>query len=747
MACLPLHGLAVADLSEEPAGRYCAYLLGQAGAAVHRIVRDDFRPRGATEARVFKALDDYVASSTIVSGPHATGALARRSELIVESAWTSKRLVFGSGAGRFLELEQAYLVSVTPHGLTGTHANALADDITIQARGGWMYFNGRPDGDPLKAPGNLASAVAGGVVAATAALAHVLGRVPVHLDVAVVESVLATNRYQETVYSAKGEMPTRVGSGYSSLNRIARCRDGWVALAIATQSHWELACALMHLDHLLLDERLTSPLDRRANSEYIGACIDGWLVQHDRDEIVSAAQAMNIPIGPVLPPSEVPDSPPMLAREVFTPTIDGRGVRPGRIGITSRCGASPESVAVVRTPAPQTAPREAPGERGRPLKRYRIVEVGGWWAGPVVGRIFGLLGADVIKVESPTRPDPWRFHLCDESVDPVYESSPLFLSANVGKRSLSLDIARPDGRDILDRLLSSADALVQNLSPRAARGLELTTPRRDDQYPRLVRTSVSGFGQTGPWRDHLSFAVIGDSAAGIIDGLRYHPDSEPLFQGSITGDSVAGYHATFLTLAALYARGHHGGLGQDVDVSQAEALLNFSLESLVDLQDEGAARVYGNRHLDYSPFGVLNTGSHQEHLAISGISNVLTNPDIRQPASSHQRGAKLEERLSARGIAASRVLNPRDLLADEGFTGRQTHANLDHPLMGTLPYVGLGARATDHAFIPTRRAPTFGEHTREILNELGISPAKVTELEEALLTSDRPLSEPPKVGG
>jgi crotonobetainyl-CoA:carnitine CoA-transferase CaiB-like acyl-CoA transferase len=437
----------------------------------------------------------------------------------------------------------------------------------------------------------------------------------------------------------------------------------------------------------------------------------------------------------------------MVARRVFAATGDGLGVRPQRIGLTSLCGGNHQPLTAVRAESPVRTNRA--GERGRPLADFRVVEIGGWWAGPIIGRILGLLGADVVKVESPRHPDPWRFHLCDEAAAPVYESSPLFLSANVGKRSLGLDIARPEGREVLDVLLSSADVLVQNLSPRAARGLRLTVPRSDGQFPALVRTSISGFGQTGPWCEYLSFAVIGDAAAGIVDGLRYADDSDPLFQGSITGDSVAGYHGAFLTLAAVYARRHHEGRGQDVDVAQVEALLNFSLESFVDLERAARARVVGNRHRDYSPFGVLRAVDEAGDLAISGVtdSSHLSSTNVQGPEAADAPKATIDERLQLRGIAAAYVLSPPQLLADPTFRARQTHATLEHPTVGRLPYVGLGARAIDHAFVPTHRAPSFGEHTDEILDEIGISVTGRSALAEQHVVSTTPLGKAPKVGG
>jgi crotonobetainyl-CoA:carnitine CoA-transferase CaiB-like acyl-CoA transferase len=592
-------------------------------------------------------------------------------------------------------------------------------------------------------------------------VAYLVGGVPAEIDVSASEAVLATNRYHDTFWSFRQEMPVRPGYGFSSTNRVAPCRDGWVSIAASTQGQWEMLCVLMEMEDLLVDPRMQTPLERLANTVEIGERMDAWLLQHHKWEIFHQAQSLRVPIGPILFANEARDCDQFESRDVFRGADGTTTELPARFGLLERCGLGASASRSESTDIPR--PRLSGAGTTSPLAGRRVVEVVSWWAGPIVGRILAMLGADVIKVESPLYPDPWRYLYCEDRTDLLYETSPLFSGGNPGKRSVGLDSSKPAGRRLLFDLISTADILVQNLSPAAADRLGLTGPELGERSPGLVRLSVSGFGMSGPWRNYLSFAAIGDGLAGVTAAMRYEENGHPLYQGSVIGDSITGYHAAFLALAAVYAREHHGGHGQTVDVAQSETLLSLMLAELA------APSLYkfavGNGSPDYVLQRCVQTAGDDQWIAISIRDDAEL---LRAVASLQKPGAgpepaddpttRLEMSLRSRskydafqalqgaGIAACPVLSPAEVLADPQFLSRSAHVSLDHPITGKHPYVALGARANGETLAVKTPAPLFGEHTRAIVRSLAISDEDVQQLFEKAVLSDHPFNEGPSVG-
>ena len=150
-----------------------------------------------------------------------------------------------------------------------------------------------------------------------------------------------------------------------------------------------------------------------------------------------------------------------------------------------------------------------------PLEGVRIVDFTAYWAGPLPTAIMADLGAEVIKVESIQRPDQFRIVAIPGDPAEVYELSPPFNATNRNKLGLTLDLARPEGVRLFKELAKRSDAVVQNYSPRVMPQLGLSYEILREVNPAIVMTSVSGFGQEGPWRDYVSFAAIGEALSGI----------------------------------------------------------------------------------------------------------------------------------------------------------------------------------------------------------------------------------------
>jgi formyl-CoA transferase len=217
------------------------------------------------------------------------------------------------------------------------------------------------------------------------------------------------------------------------------------------------------------------------------------------------------------------------------------------------------------------------------LDGVRVVEMGQLIAGPFAGKTLAEFGADVIKIEAPGAGDPlrnWRLIKDGTSVWWQVQSR--------NKRSIALDLRSTEGQDIARRLIAQADVLVENFSPGTLEGWGMSYAVLSQMNPGLVMLRISGYGQTGPYRDRPGFGAIGEA----MGGLRYltgEPDRVPVRCGISIGDTLAALHGVIGVLTALYHRKVNGGQGQVIDVALNEAVLNV-MESLIP---------------EYSAFGVV----------------------------------------------------------------------------------------------------------------------------------------------
>ncbi len=220
-------------------------------------------------------------------------------------------------------------------------------------------------------------------------------------------------------------------------------------------------------------------------------------------------------------------------------------------------------------------------ERERPLQGLRVLELGSLIAGPFATRIMAEFGAEVIKVERPGTGDPlrsWRY------VDSRTQTSLWWAAQSRNKKLVTLNLGHPDGLDLARRLAAESDIIVENFKPGTLEKLGLGWEVLHELNPRLILVRVSGYGQTGPYRDRPGFANIGEA----MGGIRYvtgEPDGPPVRAGISLGDSLASLYAVIGTLMAVHARDVRGlGEGQVVDVALYEAVFNL-MESMVPEYD------------------------------------------------------------------------------------------------------------------------------------------------------------------
>ena len=243
----------------------------------------------------------------------------------------------------------------------------------------------------------------------------------------------------------------------------------------------------------------------------------------------------------------------------------------------------------------QSFPVSPPAISPAALAGVRVVEMGQLIAGPFCGKTLGEFGADVIKIEAPETGDPLRnWRLIKEGTSVWWQVQ----SRN--KRSVALDLRQKEGQAIARQLIAEADVLIENFRPGTLEGWGMSPQELHQLNPGLVMLRISGYGQTGPYRDLPGFGAIGEAMGGLRH-LTGEPGRVPVRVGVSIGDTLAALHGTIGVLTALYHRKVNGGQGQVIDVALHEAVFNV-MESLIP---------------EYSAFGVVREAAGS---ALPGIA-------------------------------------------------------------------------------------------------------------------------------
>jgi crotonobetainyl-CoA:carnitine CoA-transferase CaiB-like acyl-CoA transferase len=390
-----------------------------------------------------------------------------------------------------------------------------------------------------------------------------------------------------------------------------------------------------------------------------------------------------------------------------------------------------------------------------PLAGIRVVEFGTLIAAPFAARLFAEFGAEVIKIEQPGSGDPlrtWR---------KLHQGTSLwwYLQSR-NKKSLALDLKSPDGLAIARELAAGADVIIENFKPGGMEKLGLGWDVLSKLNPRLTLVRISGYGQTGPYRDKSGFGAIGEA----MGGLRFttgDPDSPPARVGISLGDSLASLHAVIGALISLLRVKTGQGNGQVVDVSLYESVFNL-MESLVpeyDLTGHVRTRTGGSLP-GISPSNTYRT-SDAEYVVIAGNSNaifgrlmqVIGRPELAaDPALANNDGRVHQNEmidaaisswaetqtmdgalaaLEAADIPSGRIYSVADIVKDPHYLAR------DMILPATLPgdvcvkMPGITPKLSETPGAVKWTGPALGEHTDEILMALGRNADDITRLRKA----------------
>lgn len=392
-----------------------------------------------------------------------------------------------------------------------------------------------------------------------------------------------------------------------------------------------------------------------------------------------------------------------------------------------------------------------------PLSHLKVLDLSRVLAGPWAGQILGDLGADVIKVERPGSGDdtrgwgpPWLKDQNGKDSEAAY-----YLSANRNKRSISIDIARPEGQAVIRKLAQASDILIENYKVGNLARYELDYAALSALNPGLIYCSITGFGQTGPYAGEAGYDFIVQGMSGLMS-ITGQPDGPPTKVGTAVADLTTGMYGVIGILAALAHR-ERTGEGQQVDMAlldtQMSWLANQNMNWLIG--GESPQRI-GNAHLNIVPYQdfetkdghiivcVGNDRQFARFCAALELPMLADDPDFRKNEGRVRHrdrlvptlAARMRQKTSAEWLAILKTVNIphgpinsiEQAFRDPQAIHRGMQVDMAHPLGVSVPTVAHPVKLSKTPAGYRRPPPLLGEHSREILEELGYAAAEIERL-------------------
>ncbi|OBK10334.1 CaiB/BaiF CoA transferase family protein [Mycobacterium asiaticum] len=763
-----LDAVRVVDLSDGNADTVTR-LLADLGADVLKV-----EPPGGSPAR--RALPTVAGASI----PFAVHNANKRSTVLdpcdddarrhlLDLAATADILVDTGGAAAYgisgAELADSYphlvVLSVSDFGSTGARSSWRATDAVLYAMAGSLSRSGPSVGTPVLPPEGIASATAA-AQATWAVLAAYYNRLRCgagdYIDFSRLDAVVMS---LDPAFGAHGQVAAGIRSSSRWRGRpknqdaypIYPCRDGFVRLCVMAPRQWRGLRRWLGEPDDFQDPKYDVIGARFAAWPQISALVAALFAERTMKELVTAGQEHGVPIAAVLTPSRILASEHFQAVAAITDAELVPGVRATvptgyfvvdgqRAGFRTPAPPVGQDEPVWATgPAPAAPPAGAVGEY--PLAGLRILDLGIIVAGGELSRLFGDLGAEVIKIESAEYPDGLRQA---RAGDLMSES---FAWTHRNHRALGIDLRSTEGKEIFGRLVANADAVFANFKPGTLTSLGLNYDALRTLNPRIVLAGSSAFGNQGPWSRRLGYGPLVRATTGVtrvwtsgdapVDGAR-HPfyDATTIFP-----DHVVGRVAAVLALAALIRRDRRQQ-GAHVHISQAEVVVN-QLDTLFVTESLRAAGSTEVRD-DDSVHAVCRCAGDDEWCVISidsdeawrGIAAVIERPELSRAGvvdalrewTRTRTPLQVAQTLQDAGIAAGPMNRPPDVLEDPQLIHRQLFQEMTHPLIARSLPAETGPAPFRHIpRAPQRPAPQPGQDTREICGQLlGMSPEEIERL-------------------
>jgi len=804
---LALSGVSVVEAGQGVSAAYAAKLMALLGATVVKVeppVGDVTRRRGPfpgdtpdpENSGLFRYLNadkrGIALDLSDARGRADLDALIAGADILIHNVPPYERAACGLDSGVLTANHPRLVVAaISAYGGCGPRANYRAYEINAMHSSGMAILSprlsDRPDLPPLRPFGQQAE-FQGGLHAAAAALAAYWQRMKSGagqaIDVSEQECIAAALELSLVWYTYEGKRTSRMGWVNSAPTGIFRCADGLAELICVEDAHWHRLANFMGRPEWLDEEIFKERQSRVRNSEAVNALVQAAVADRPMLEVVRGLQDVRVPAAPVSTMADLYDDYHLKSREFFVPlparsdavaavSVPGVPFKSTAMGWSMRSAAprlgehTREVMAEIAARA-AAAPRASAGvpdgsehQAAGPLSGVRVLDFSWVWAGPFCTLQLAHLGAEVIRVETSKRP-------CINRVIPPYaEGKPgvnragSFNQWNQGKRSLQLDLSKPQAAEVARQLAHHCDVAVENFAPGVIDRFGVGYPALRAVKPDLIMLSISGYGQTGPYARFVSYGLMIASHCGLHTVSSYDGDG-PRELGISYADPTTGVFGAGLIGAALIHR-DRTGQGQHIDLSMLESMEMVMPEALLEYAINGREpRPMGNHDRWMAPHNCYKTRGDAEHwvtiavgaeeewralCAAIGQPAMADDPRFRNAAARKHNEADLDriitawtqerdrwditEMLQRAGVAAIPTYTNEDVAKDRHMRERGFLVELPHPETGPYAHAGVPWTMSRTPCKVRRPAPRLGEDTDYVLGEiLGYSPDKIAELHD-----------------
>ena len=779
--------LRVLELGSGVASAYAARLMGDAGADVVKVeppAGDAARRRGPFAGGVpdpersgmFLALNLNKRGITLDPSTDRDGLdrLLAWADVLVHDLRASAAGALGVDAQALrAAFPELVTLAITPFGHHGPYAEYAAEELTVANAGGWANLcpatSTDPSLPPLKVFGDQC-ALMSGIVGATTALAAARetrrSGVGEYIDLSEQAYVASVLEGGLPILVYRGQVTARYNQRMLLPWRIFDAKDGPVFLVCVEQDQWERLVEFMgHPDWADLPT-FAEQGERAENEDLVHMFVQEFVGEWPARELYHQAQAHRICVAPVMGLAELAANEHLRARGFFVAVGEGQEsleylapaalTTRGRAPFVRRAPGLGEHNGAVDMR--QRSPQPVGGDPRLPLAGVRVLDLTWAWAGPFCTMNLAHLGAEVIRIESAKRADLYRrIRICPEEWGDDLDVSGMFNQWNQGKSSVSVDLAHPRGVEIVRRLAAESDVVVQNFATGVMERLGLGYDTLREINPGIVLASITGYGQTGPYRNYMGYGPAIPPLTGLSMATGY-VGGGPQEMGLSIPDPTAGITAAMNIVAALLAR-DETGVGDHLDVTLWEATGVLNMEGWMQYAMTGTEpERMGNRSTSMAPHGCFPSTGDDAWVSIACRSDaewaaLARHIDPKLVGHSRFRtlaGRKANEDaleatvaawtasrdrwdvtrlLQSEGIAAFPTMTTRDVLEDAHLDARGFIETLEHPKVGRRAHAGIPWLLHTRPNGVTRPAPCLGADTDRYLSELlGLSADEIAGL-------------------
>lgn len=780
-----LAGIRVLDASGSIAGQFCGRMLADHGAEVLLAEPEGGSPlrrQGEWDADGTGLLFRHLNTSkrSVVCDAAGAAALAAQADVVLVGCGAERERLAAAAPDAIVAL-------VSPFGADGPWAGWTGCEMIYQAVSGLMHASGDGRREPLYGCGDRASYGAG-AAAYVAVLAALFARgrwgiaQGVSVDIAATATSMANPFITQFNYNGLVEprAQRRMPLGW------VRCPDGWVGFWLHVHLFAPMLGAL-GLPALAEDPRFAAPRARLDNWAAFQAALQEACGGLAADDLLARLQSARVVAARAYSLTELREACAHLeVRGYWETVVTPAGPRP-ILGPQFRLSATPRQVlgdaptigdAMGFTGVRRDVPAAVPPPAGTgPLAGLRVVSFTTAWAGPMAGRILAWLGAEVIHVESASRPDSWRQHgqvfaatryPRDGAGARPWDRCALFNSQNANKLSLALELKQPAAHAAMLAILARTDIVLCNFTAGTLDRMGFGHARLRALRPDIIVAEMPAFGASGPLSHATAIGPSMEMAAGMA-GLIGYAGGPPMVTGPTYPDPIGALHGAAAVLTALLHR-QATGEGQHIEVPQVEGAMHYIGEHILAALASGRNPPrHGNRVDWAAPHDAFPAAGEDQWIAIAAtddaawtaLAQAIGRPDLAaDPALATLAGRKAEEdrigeavaawsatqdkheaaaRLQGRGIAAAAVHDGGDgarspYLAARGWFTPLVHADIGPVLQEGLPMALARTPGANRS-----AAPCLGQHTHAILRDLaGLTEAEIAALDAAGATASVP---------